>query len=408
MTVMLRDIIALLAPSFVQGDLRTRIVGVTHDSRKVKPGYMFVAIQGESVDGHDFIDRALEAGASAVLAVAVPTGAHENVPWITVPDTRLALGSVSSLVYAAPSRDMTLVGITGTNGKTTLTFLLEAISSAAGEKPGVVGTITHRWGGKERFASNTTPEASDIQEMLALMRADGITHVFMEVSSHGLHLGRLSGCEFDAGAFTTLTQDHLDYHGTMDEYYRAKRILFTRLLPSSSKGLALAVVNGDDPYGRRLMSELEHVPTITYGTSPDLDVYPVAAAVKAEGIDLEVRTKKSRMSVSSRLTGQFNVSNILGAIAVAEGIGIADDAITRGIRKVEDVPGRLERVPSDLATVFVDYAHTPSALKNVLKALTTISSGRIVTIMGCGGGHLGRLFGIADASPSRRSHTRFR
>lgn len=385
MTVMLRDVIALLAPSFVQGDLRTVITGVTHDSRKVRPGWLFVAIQGESADGHDFIDRALEAGASAVVAMTRPTGAHEGVPWLTVHDTRRILGSVSSLVYAAATLDMTLVGITGTNGKTTLTFLLESICSAAGGQPGVIGTITHRWAGKERAANNTTPEASDIQEIFALMRTDGITHVFMEVSSHGLHLGRLDGCQFDAGVFTNLTQDHLDFHGTMEDYYLAKRLLFTRFLPSSSKDSGLAVVNGDDPYGRRLISELGDGPVITYGSSSDLDVYPVSMSVKADGIELEVRTRRGRTSVKSRLTGLFNVSNILAAIAVAEGLGTSEEAIVRGIRQVERVPGRLERVPSDVATVFVDYAHTPNALKNVLEALATIRSGRIVTVMGCGG-----------------------
>jgi UDP-N-acetylmuramoyl-L-alanyl-D-glutamate--2,6-diaminopimelate ligase len=385
LTATLRDIVTLLEPSFAQGDIDTPILGVSHDSRKVRQGWLFVAARGGSADGHDFIDKALASGASAILAVAPPSGSHRDVPWIVVPDTRLVLGAVSSIVYGRPTLGMKLVGITGTNGKTTLTFLLEAISTAAGYTPGVIGTITYRWGGKERAAGRTTPEASDLQEILSLMQNDGVTHVFMEVSSHGLCLGRLDGCHFDVRAFTNLTQDHLDFHGTMEEYYLAKRLLFSKTLASPSKGSGLAVVNGDDPYGRRLISEIESAAVITYGASEEFDVHPLDAKVNAQGIDLDVQAKTGRLSLKSKLTGPFNVSNILAAVAVAEGLGIPKEAIGRGIEQVESVPGRLERVPSRVGTIFVDYAHTPSALKNVLEALGMIRSGRIITVMGCGG-----------------------
>lgn len=385
MSATLQDIVALLAPTFVSGDPRTVFSGVTHDSRKVRPGYIFVAVPGEHVDGHAFIGRALEAGASAILAMGKPTGALEGVPWIVAPDTRRALGPVASLVYGNPGRDMILVGITGTNGKTTLTFLLESIFSATGAVPGVIGTITYRWGATERSAANTTPEASDLQEMLALMRDEGVTHAIMEVSSHGLHMGRLDGCDFDTGVFTNLTQDHLDYHGSMEEYFLAKSLLFTKLLPASSKTSPVAVVNGDDPYGRRLAAQMRHMPLLTYGTSQALDVYPSSAMVNAEGIELRAETRRGPVRVISPLTGRFNVSNILAAIAVAESLGIDREAIRDGIARVRNVPGRLERVSSASGTVFVDYAHTPAALKNVLEALARICTGRIITVMGCGG-----------------------
>lgn len=385
MTVTLQDIITFLEPSFAQGDLRIPIRGASHDSRKVRQGWLFVAVRGGSADGHDFIDKALAAGASAILAMTRPSDTHANVPWVTVPDTRLVLGPVSSLVYGSPTLGMTLVGITGTNGKTTLTFLLEAIFSAAGHVPGVIGTITYRWGGEERTAGRTTPEASDLQEILSLMRNDCVTHVFMEVSSHGLHLGRLDGCHFDAGVFTNLTQDHLDFHGDMEQYYLSKRLLFRKFLPSSAKGPGLAVVNGDDPYGMRLISDIGNGAVTTYGSSEEFDVRPLHTKVSAQGIELDVQAKRSSLRLRSRLTGPFNVSNILAAVAVAEGFGIPEEAIRKGIEQVESVPGRLERVPSSVGSIFVDYAHTPNALKNVLEALGMIGSGRIITVMGCGG-----------------------
>jgi UDP-N-acetylmuramoyl-L-alanyl-D-glutamate--2,6-diaminopimelate ligase len=280
---------------------------------------------------------------------------------------------------------MRLVGITGTNGKTTLTFLLEAIANAAGFRPGVVGTISHRWAGTEHAASNTTPEASDLQEMFSEMAARGVSHVFMEVSSHGLDLGRLEGCDFDVAVFTNLTQDHLDYHGNLEDYYLAKRTLFNRLLPSSSNPGHCGVINVDDPYGRRLLSEIDSIPCTSFGTSSNADIHPLEIELTAAGISVTVKTGRGPVAICSRLTGPFNLSNILAAVAVSERLGIPSDAVRRGIETVHTVPGRLERVASERGTVFVDYAHTPNALKNVLDALHIIRTGRIITVMGCGG-----------------------
>ncbi|MBM3300402.1 MAG: UDP-N-acetylmuramoyl-L-alanyl-D-glutamate--2,6-diaminopimelate ligase, partial [Deltaproteobacteria bacterium] len=383
--ITLADIVGLFARVTLHGDPSTAVIGVTNDSRLVRKGWLFVAMRGEVADGHDYIASAVHAGAAAVLAAVPPLAEYRHVPWIEVEDPRMALGPVSALAYGHPTKKMSLVGITGTNGKTTLTFLLEAILTAAGKRPGVIGTISYRWAGKERTALHTTPEASDLQSMFAEMSAAGVTHVLTEVSSHGLHRGRLEGCHFDVGVFTNLTQDHLDYHRNLEEYYLAKRILFERLLPASQKGRTAAVVNADDAYGQRLISETSLVRLISFGTSPDCTVHPREISLNQEGIAASIITRRGSIEIVSRLTGPFNLSNILAAVAVAEVLGVPTDAIRSGIERVTAIPGRLERVRSDHGSIFVDYAHTPNALKNVLEALQMIRAGRIITVMGCGG-----------------------
>ncbi len=381
----LSEIIAELDSPLLHGDSTISVVGVTHDSRRIEPGWLFVAVSGDHVDGHRFIGSAIEAGAAAVMAERVRKGDLGGVPWIQVPNTRFALGRVSAVVYGHPTKKVSLVGITGTNGKTTLTFLLEAIAKEAGLRPGVVGTISHRWAGTEFTARNTTPEASDLQHMFAEMVHGGISHVFVEVSSHGLDLGRLEGCDFDVAVFTNLTQDHLDFHGNLEDYYLAKSTLFNRLLPVSSKPARCCVINVDDSYGRRLLSEIDSVPCIIYGTSSDADIHPLRIELAAGGISATLKTGRGPLPIRSSLTGPFNLSNILAAVAVSERLGIPSDAVQRGIEAVQTVPGRLERVASEPGTIFVDYAHTPNALKNVLDALNIIRTGRIITVMGCGG-----------------------
>lgn len=385
MTVGLKEILAVLENPMLDGDSSVEISGASYDSRKMRPGWLFVAMAGENSDGHDFIAQAIHAGASAVIAEKPRAERFGPVPWIRVPDSRSALGPVAALLNGRPTTKMVLVGITGTNGKTTLTFLLEAVVKAAGGKPGVIGTISHRWGNGELAAINTTPEASDLQFLFQEMIKAGVTHAFVEVSSHGLHRGRLLGCEFDVGVFTNLTQDHLDYHGNLEDYYLAKQTLFTKLLPASSKKGAAAVVNLEDPYGRRLALETQSLPVLGYGLAPDCEIRPTAATVTAEGISANVSTPRGQIAITSRLTGSFNLMNILAAVAVAEKLGIPSEAVRKGIEAVDFIPGRLERVSSENGTVFVDYAHTPHALKNVLEALKIIRTGRIITVMGCGG-----------------------
>jgi UDP-N-acetylmuramoyl-L-alanyl-D-glutamate--2,6-diaminopimelate ligase len=381
----LKEILGVLENPILDGDPSVEISGVSHDSRKIRPGWIFVAMVGEKSDGHDFISQAINAGAAAMIAERSRGQEFERIPWVRVPDSRCALGPVAALLHGRPTAKMILVGITGTNGKTTLTFLLEAIVKAAGGKPGVIGTISHRWGDGTLTAVRTTPEASDLQLLFKEMVEAGVTHTFIEVSSHGLHRGRLLGCDFDLGVFTNLTQDHLDYHGNIEEYYLAKQMLFTKLLPSSSKKSAAAVVNLDDPYGRRLALETKPVPVLGYGSCANCQVRPTAVNMTAEGISATVDTPRGSVRFVSRLTGSFNLMNILAAIAVAEKLEIPSDDVRKGIEAVDAIPGRLERVLSTVGTVFVDYAHTPNAIKNVLEALRTIRTGRIITVMGCGG-----------------------
>jgi UDP-N-acetylmuramoyl-L-alanyl-D-glutamate--2,6-diaminopimelate ligase len=384
--VSLRQILAVLDDPTLDGNLSAVVTGVTHDSRAVKPGWIFVAMPGEKADGHDFIHMAVAAGAGAVIAQRPRSGESDSsVPWITVFDTRKVLGPVAAVVYGSPSTKMVLVGITGTNGKTSLTFLLESIVKAAGGSPGVIGTVSYRWGDQEQAAPHTTPEASDLQHMLARMAQSGVSHCLMEVSSHGLHLGRLEGCQFDVGVFTNLTQDHLDYHGNLEDYFLAKRILFSRLLPSSVKTAPAAVVNLDDAYGRRLAGEMGTIRMIGYGSDDGCQVRASEVSLEAQGIEATLETPRGPINIRTRLTGAFNLENVVASVAVAEALGIPHHAVRQGVESLKVVPGRLERIPSDRRNVFVDYAHTPNALKNVLAALQIVRSGRIITVMGCGG-----------------------
>jgi len=385
LSVEVKDILAALDSPSLEGNASVPLAGVSHDSRKILPGWMFVAMPGESSDGHDFIGKAVRRGAVAVLAQTPCPEEFKNVAWIQVADTRRALGPIAAIVYGQPTTKMTLVGITGTNGKTTLTYLLEAIIEASGGCPGVIGTITYRWGDREHVAGCTTPEASDLQLMFGEMAEAGVTHALIEASSHGLQLGRLDGCQFDIAVFTNLSQDHLDFHGNLEDYFLAKRILFNRMLPNSHKKNRAAVINLDDPYGIRLADGIQEVPVIGFGSGSGAVVRPGEISLTADGTLGTVIGSRGPLSVRSRLTGSFNLSNIMAAIAVAEQLGIPQPAIEKGIQAVELVPGRLERVAWPDASVFVDYAHTPDALKNVLEALQAIRSGRIITIMGCGG-----------------------
>jgi UDP-N-acetylmuramoyl-L-alanyl-D-glutamate--2,6-diaminopimelate ligase len=362
--------------------------GVTHDSRKVRPGWLFAAIPGKRVDGREYIEAALEAGASAILAQVDPPPGTSARAWIRVDDPRKALPAAAARVYGDPSLEMTLIGITGTNGKTSLTFLLEAILKEAGLKPGIIGTVNYRWGNRELAASHTTPEASELQALLREMADDGVTHVVMEVSSHGLYLNRLDQCHFDIGVFTNLSQDHLDFHPTLEDYYQAKRLLFSKGLKESQKPSKYRVLNMDDPYGRRLSEDRSDIPVIGYGSCADCGVRTLDVGLSAEGISGKVRVPRAEATFESRLVGDFNLQNILAAIAVSEALGLEQDRITEGIKSLRAIPGRLERVESYIGTILVDYAHTPEALRTALKALNSFRNGwngRIITVMGCGG-----------------------
>jgi len=312
----------------------------------------------------------------------------DGIGVIRVSDTRKALGLVSARFYGHPAEDLVMIGITGTNGKTTIAWLLEGLLAAQGFQVGVIGTINYRYGGKVFDNPLTTPEASDLQRILADMKAGGVTHVVMEVSSHGLELERVRGCSFDIGIFSNLSQDHLDFHPGMEAYKEAKKRLFTVYLrPRKGRGECAAVINVADPAGAEIATASEHCWLIRVGMAAEnSNIYPLNSDFQASGIKAAIRTPAGTVSVDSRLTGRFNLKNILCAVGVGVALGIPTLVIGMGISQVTSVPGRLERLSDEAGRhVFVDYAHTPDALENVLATLREVSNGRVICVFGCGG-----------------------
>jgi UDP-N-acetylmuramoyl-L-alanyl-D-glutamate--2,6-diaminopimelate ligase len=364
----------------LQGSSTCTIIGVTSDSRKVEPGWAFVPIHGAKVDGHTYIAQALARGAVA-LVVDRPFD-WSSVPHVTcvhVLDTRRALAQLASAFYGHPSGQLRLIGVTGTNGKTTSTYLLEAVLQAHGATPGVIGTVTYRYAGREQPASQTTPAPEDLQRLLREMVEAGVTDCIMEVSSHALAQDRVWGCRFAAALFTNLTQDHLDYHADMAAYYAAKARLFTTYRPG------VAILNRDDPAGETLLHETPG-PVITYGVSSEADVSVGHLEMDANGIMLTVRIQGQCFDVRSRMIGRHNVYNILGVLATAYGSALDLDRTIAGIEQLTTVPGRFERVDAGQPfTVLVDYAHTDDALRNVLQAARGIATGRVIVVFGAGG-----------------------
>ncbi len=355
------------------------VTGISCRSDQVAAGKVFVAIEGLAADGHDYAAAAVENGAAAVVCqkpLDLP------VPVIQVPNSRKALAEMAAAYYDHPSRDMTLIAITGTNGKTTTSYMVEAILATAGLSVGVIGTINYRFGGHSWDNPVTTPESVDLQQILERMRRAGITHVVMEVSSHGLDLYRIHGCRIDLAVFTNLSQDHLDYHGTMEAYWQAKRRLFSDyLLPDG-----LAVINIDDDHGR-LLAESESISRLTCSQNdPTAAVLVEQASLTAGGIRALLRTPVGTIDLDSPLVGHHNLQNLACAVGVACGLKLSADVISSGIKTLKAVPGRLESVPNDHQRhVFVDYAHSPDALANVLSALRKLGARRLICVFGCGG-----------------------
>lgn len=364
---------------------------VQYDSRKVTHGDLFVAMRGSHLDGHRFIQEAISAGAGAVVledeeSMPDSLSLHTHVAKVLVGNSRRALAQLSNNYFGHPSAKLRLIGVTGTNGKSTTTHLIKAILDMSGDRTGLIGTIEYRLGTQVEPAVHTTPESLELNEYLGRMVENGCRSAVMEVSSHALHQERVYGFRFDAAVFTNLTQDHLDYHGTMDEYFRAKRILFEGLSEN-----AIAVYNNDDPYGERIVQNTR-ARKIAFGMQT-ADVVVTSTILSESGIKLRLRHREREFGIESPLVGAFNVENIAAAVAVGIGLGISPDSLQEGIRKVTSVRGRFERVISPAGwTAIVDYAHTPDALKRCLLAVRSLREtaapdrrGKIITVFGCGG-----------------------
>jgi UDP-N-acetylmuramoyl-L-alanyl-D-glutamate--2,6-diaminopimelate ligase len=355
----------------------TEVTGLVYDSRKVTPGVLFAAWTGQKTDGHRFVADAVRRGASAVLCErAVNTG---SVPCVVAREARGVLARAAQIFYADPAAHLTMVGVTGTSGKTTTVHLVESILRAAGREPGVIGTLGTRYRGREESTGLTTPDAVDLLAILARMRAAGAAAIAMEVSSHALALERVAGVAFDVGVFTNLTQDHLDFHNTLDEYFAAKKRLFTERLKTSG----VAVLNFDDPRVRALIGDR----TLSFSlTNPAASISARDLVADADGIRMLAHTPRGDLQLSSPLIGRFNAENILAAVGVGVALGCAPEAIVRGIAELTAVPGRLELVsaPGEVQ-VLVDYAHKPDALEKVLSTVRGVTVGRLICVVGCGG-----------------------
>jgi UDP-N-acetylmuramoyl-L-alanyl-D-glutamate--2,6-diaminopimelate ligase len=353
--------------------------GVTHDSRQVAPGVVFVALKGLKADGAAFAPQAIAAGASAVVAEQAASAAAP-VPWIVVRDARFALALLAAEFFGHPSRQMRVVGITGTNGKTTTSYLTSAMFEAAGISCGLMGTVTYRIGGQALDATRTTPEAPELQGFMRRMVSAGSGACVMEVSSHALALRRVDGIDFSAGVFTNLTRDHLDFHGDMESYFAAKRRLFD-MRPAG----APAIVNVDDPRGTSLLEVAKR--PVTYAIHKAADVTPGALAYSLEGLNFDISTPAGAVRASSKLVGKPNVYNILAAVATAASLDVPLRAIEQGLRDLPGVPGRFEVASTgdDDITVLVDYAHTDDALRNLLETARPMATRRLITVFGAGG-----------------------
>lgn len=384
----LAELVESLETAARSGGLGIEVTGLTDDSRAVKPGHVFVAVKGAKADGHRHLAQAVLAGAAALVVQEQPAGGSvpPSVPVIQVPDSRRAVGLLAGRFHGDPSSKLTMIGVTGTNGKTTITYLCRSVLEAAGRKVGVIGTVAYQIGKEQVPASHTTPGAVELQSLLARMVAAGLDTVVMEVSSHALALDRTAGCEFDLAVFTNLTQDHLDFHADLEDYFQAKVRLFSGLSPDGRKPTTKrAIVNVDDERGLRVCRACR-VPVWTYAIKNQADIRAEAVRLSLAGTTFTVATPAGRFDVASKLVGEHNVYNLLAAIGVGLQEGLTQDQIRAGLASVENVPGRFERVEAGQDfTVVVDYAHTEDALMRLLAAANRLKTGRIITLFGCGG-----------------------
>lgn len=365
------------------------IRGIRYDSRSVSPGDLFVAMRGANSDGHDYIERAVALGAAALLVEEMPSDAiRKDVPTVCVADARRAMAPLAARFFGHPADELNLVGITGTNGKTSTSYLVESILAHAGLRVGLVGTVEIRYADTHEVSVNTTPESLDLQRTLRAMRTEQIDAAVMEVSSHGLELGRVQSCAFKVAAFTNLSQDHLDFHGSMDAYLASKARLFRDHLAPN----ATAVVNIDDASGEKIIGIAREagasILRVGRGANATADLRLIDHEIRLEGTRATLEDSDGRLEVSLPLIGDFNLENLLVAAGIGRAMGIDHQTLAAGIAACPQVPGRMERVlgsGENEPTVLVDYAHTPDAVEKLLCAVRPLCKGRLIAIFGCGG-----------------------
>jgi len=376
----LKDLLLGLNILNFKGNLDEKIHGIAYSSKNVRPGFLFAALKGQERDGFDFIEKALHKGAKTFLSEKPqPPNFREN--WIHVSDAREALALCSANFYSHPSRKMKVIGITGTNGKTTITYLLEEILKRAKFIPGIIGTISYRGPKMEITAQRTTPEAPDLQKLIREMLHQGVSHCLIEVSSHALDLKRVWGINFDVAVFTNLSGDHLDYHHSMEKYFEAKKKLF--FLGHKKR---IAIINSDDPWGQKLIPQIP-ISAVTYGLQTSATVNVEKYKLKEKGIEIEVKYPGGKMTISSPLLGKPNLYNILASTAIAFTLKISPTSIKEGITNIKKIPGRFEKVENSLGlNIFVDYAHTDDALRNLMETFHELNPQRILLVFGAGGG----------------------
>lgn len=374
----LKDLLAGVSFIDISKNEEEEIQGIAYSSKNVQPGFLFAALKGEKKDGFEFIEEALFKGADAILSEK-PKPKNFTKNWVHVHDAREALALCSANFYAHPSQNMKVIGITGTKGKTTTTYILEEILKKSENTPGVIGTVSYRGPKISTPAQRTTPEATDLQRMMREMLDQGVTHCIIEVSSHALELKRVLGIGFDVAIFSNLSGEHLDYHLTMEKYFEAKKKLF--FLNHKKR---IAIINQDDPWGKKLISQLPGA--ITYGLEAAAIIRGEKYKLIENGIELEVKYPGGQFTITSSLLGKPNLYNVLASITTALTLNISESSIKEGIAALKIIPGRFEKIENSLGLhIFVDYAHTDDALRNLLETAKELDSRRIILVFGAGG-----------------------
>jgi UDP-N-acetylmuramoyl-L-alanyl-D-glutamate--2,6-diaminopimelate ligase len=377
----------------VSGDINKEIASVEYDSRKMNSKALFVAVPGFVTDGHLYIKDAVAKGAGAVVVAEAKAGEFADIKnngtvILSAPDTRRALSAFSAELFGNPTRKVPVIGITGTNGKTSITYMIESVLKDAGFVPGVVGTVNYRWNDKVISAPNTTPESRDMQEIFANMISDGVNVIIMEVSSHALKLFRVEDIDFNIAAFTNLTRDHMDFHKSFEDYFDSKKRIF-QLLENGTKDNKAAIVNIDDDYGRKIIESAAYgYPVLGFGVSNGSDYKPVKKSILSslKGVSYRLEKPEGGIKIDLNILGSFQVYNSLCAFAVCHKMGIPSEVIQKGLKDLKAIPGRFDSIKSNIGFhVIVDYAHTDDGVQKLLSSAKELKPKRIITLIGCGG-----------------------